>query len=316
MAKTYAGTYLYSKYDEYEREIFTFLMSGTVLDKDGADFEDIKYDVKRRQVSNALVKVLESNDVVLVSNSKPLSKAFKVFCAKDIKNGNKNKMKVYIDVSNIITQDQATGKWVCRGNNIDIFISYLVSAMHTYIYYADETRITNNSKIVSVGAEAFAILLTSIVDYLCKISSMPQSKNKCMYMASLYYLANLLGKDYTTDGSKHIAKKISGLSDREAGLIDIQIEKDCMTNIKFFIENLADVLHINKITLDLVVERWMTVYGTGTVFALEMFPAFASMLSDAYVGAYVNNQRAIEKYAGTKMTEFAKTILQIGAESV
>lgn len=316
MAKTYAGTYLYGQYNEYEKQIFSFLMSSIEIDKDTSEFDDIKYEVKKRQVSNSLVKVLESKEVVLLSNNKPLSKAFKVFCAKDLKGPKKNKMKVFIDCSNIIKIDNSTGKWACKGNNIDIFISYLVSAMNTFIYYADEARYTSNSKIMSIGAQAFATIFTHVVDYSCKISSMPSLKNKCMYLTSLYYLGNILGKDYTNESCKKIAKKISGLSDRDSGIIDIQIKEESMLNIKYFSETLSNVLRLNKLTLDIIVERWMTIYGTGTVFALEMFPAFASMVTDAYVGAYINNQKTIEKVAGTSMTEFTKVLLSIGAESV
>lgn len=316
MAKTYAATYLYGQYSEYEKQIFSFIMTGSEIDKDTSDFDDIKYEVKKRQVSNSLVKVLESKDVILMSNEVPLSKAFKVFCAKDLKGPKKNKMKVFIDCSNIIKRDESTGRFVCRGNNIDMFISYLVSAMHTLIYYADESRIVTNNKIMSVGAQAFALLFTHTVDYVCKISAMPSSKNKCMYLASLYYLGNILGKDYTTDGCRKIAKKISGLSDREASIVDIQLKQESMMNIKFFVETVSSILHLNKLTLDVVVERWMSIYGTGTVFALEIFPAFASMITDAYVGAYLNNQKTIEKIAGTTMTEYTKILLQIGAEAV
>ncbi len=316
MAKTYAGTYLYRQYNEYEKQIFSFMMSGSEIDKNTSDFDDIKYEVKKRQVSNSLVKVLESKEVVLLTGNKPLPKAFKVFCAKDIKGPKKDQMKVFIDCSNIISTDETTGKYVCRRNNIDIFISYLVSAMHTLIYYADEERFSSNSKVMQVGAHAFASLFTHVVDYACKISSMPSSKNKCMYLASLYYLSNILGKDHTTEGSRRIAKKISGLSDRDAGIVDIQIKSESMMDIRYFVETVSNILRINKLTLDIVVERWMSIYGTGTVFSLEIFPAFASMITDAYVGAYMNNQKTIEKIASTNMTEFTKVLLSIGAESI
>lgn len=316
MAKTYAGTYLYTQYSEYEKQIFSFMMSGEEIDKDTSDFDDIKYEVKKRQVSNSLVKVLESKEVILLRGEKPLPKAFKVFCAKDIKGPKKDKMKVFIDCSNIIEVDKESGRYVCKRNNIDIFISYLVSAMHTFIYYADEDRFTSNSKIMQVGAQAFASIFTHVIDYSCKISNMATIKNKCMYLAALYYISNILGKDHTTDGARRVAMKISGLSDRDAGIVDIQIKAESMMNIKYFVETVASVLRLNKITLDVVVERWMSIYGTGTVFALEIFPAFASMITDAYVGAYINNQKTIEKIAGTSMTEFTKVILSIGAESV
>ena len=132
MAKTYAATYLYSQYPEYEKSIFSFIMNAEEIDKGTDDFDDIKYEVKKRQVSNSLVKVLESKEVVLLrSDSKPLPKAFKVFCAKDIKGPNKDKMKVFIDCTDVVAKDKESGRYVCK---IDLFISYLVSAMHTFIY--------------------------------------------------------------------------------------------------------------------------------------------------------------------------------------
>lgn len=316
MAKTYAASFLYDKYSEYEKKIFSFIMKGTELDKNSPDFEDIIYDIKKRAISNSLVKVLLSKEVILMTNEIPLDKAFKVFCAKDIKGPNKDKMKVFIDCSNIIRYSESKGRYECTSNNIDILISYLVSAMHTLIYYVDEDRIINNSKIISVGAHAFSSLFNYVVDFVCKVNSNTANRSKCLYLTSLYYIGNILGKDYTTEGSRNIAKKVSGLSEREAGIIDIQIKNETMMNIRYFVETVSDILHINKLTLDVIVERWMTTFGTGTVFSLEIFPAFASMLTDAYVGAYINNQKTIEKIVGSDMIEFTKTLLMIGDESV
>lgn len=316
MAKTYAATYLYGQYSEYEKQTLAFMMNSSEIDKDTDDFEDIKYEVKKRQVSNSLVKVLESKDVILLTNDIPLSKAFKVFCARDLKGPNKSKMKVFIDCSNIIKKDSKTGRYVCKGNNIDIFISYLVSAMITKIYYSSEGIIASNSKIKTIGAKAFALLFTHVVDYACKINTMPANKSKCLYLTSLYYLSNLIGEDSTSDRCRSIAKKVSGLSDRDAGIIDIQLKSDSFLNIKYFAETLSEILRLNKLTLDVIVERWMTIYGTGTVFALELFPAFSNMVTDAYVGAYLNNQKTIEKVLGTSMTEFTKTLLSIGSDTI
>ena len=316
MAKTYAATYLYSKYAEYERQIYNFVMTGTEIDKSSPEFDDIKYEVRKRQVSNALVKVLESPKIVLLTGKESMSKAFKVFCCKDIKGTNKSAKKVFIDCTNIIVKDDTSGKWVCRRTNIDIFISYLVSAMHTLIYYVDEERIVSNSRMGYSGSQAFSSLFTHVVDYVCKISSIPSCRNKCQYLAVLYYLGNILGRDYTTDSCRSIAKRISGLSDREAGIIDMQLKPESMMNIKYFVEACSTILRLNKLTLDVLIERWMTIYGTGTVFALELFPAFASMITDAYVGAYINNQKSIEKICGSSMVDFTKDILQIGADSV
>ena len=59
MAKTYNNTYVYTKFP-YEENIFRFLMSADVIDTSDSNFEDIKYEFKRRQIDSCLLKVLLS----------------------------------------------------------------------------------------------------------------------------------------------------------------------------------------------------------------------------------------------------------------
>lgn len=312
MPKNFSNTYLYTKYGEYEKHIFTFVMSAIEIDKNVPAFDDIAYDVKRRQISSSLLKILKSNKVVLLIGEKPLPKPFKVTCMKDIK-ANSMERKIFIDVSDIIRKD-STGKYICR--EVDILISYLVSAMINMIYYIDEKRFISNASLTKQGADCFSSLFTYVVDYVAKISVVPGSKGKCIYLSAMYYLSNILGKDPNMESTYTIAKNLSGISDREADMINLQISNDAFLNVKLFIESLSDVLKVSKLTLDVVVEKWMFLFGTGTVFGLEHFPSFATMITDAYVGAYINNQKTIEKIAGRPMVDFSKNIIDIGGHSV
>ena len=311
MSKNYSGTYLYGKYPDYEKILFTYIMSAEKIDKTSDSFADIIFEVKRRQVSSAMAKVLKSDKIYLTIGDKALPRQFKVFCAKDIKNGGKESV-VYIDCTDLIYQNKS-GRWTCK--DIDILISYIASATHTYIYYKDEARFTNNAKVISLGARAFSDLMTHVVDYVAHISSMPKIKAHCKYMAAQYYLYNILGKDIT-DSNMSIARKIAGLSDREASVVELQCDVNTFTNIKFFVESLSNVLHVSKLTLDVVIEKWMYLYNPTTVFGLELFPSFATMITDCYIGSYLNNQKTIEKILGNTMVEFAKTIFKIGEDAV
>ena len=311
MAKNFSGTYLYGQYPEYEKMLFTFIMEAEVIDKDGDDFADLIFDVKRRQVSSAMTKVLKSDKVRLCIGNKALPRQFKVFCAKDLKNGKTDNV-VYVDCTDLIVRSK-TGKWSCR--DIDILISYIASATHTFIYYKDEKRFTNNSKLIQEGARVFADLFTYVVDYVAHISSTSTTKAHCRYMAAQYFMYNIMGKDMN-DGSLQVARRISGISDREANVVEMQYDVNTFVNIKYFVEAVANVLHISKLTIDVIVERWMFLFNPGTIFALELFPSFASMITDAYVGAYLNNQKTIEKVLGNHMVEFAKLVLRVGEEAV
>lgn len=308
MPKSYSQTYLYSKYSDYEKNIFKFLMNAEQISKADNGFDDIKYEVKKRQISNSLIRVLESKNVILLSSHEPLPKAFRVFVAKDIKTG-KHDVKTFIDCSGLIVKTDK-GYYTCT--NVDILIAYLINAANSTIYNFMETKFINNNTIAESGAKAFSSLLSHIIDYVAKISTMSNSKNKCNYLAATYYLVNILGRDEDSQSVKAIAKKISGLSDREADIIDLQVKESTYSNIKFFAEDLSNVLKINPISVDILLEKWIYLYGPGTQFGLEFFPAFASMLTDAYVGCYINNQKTISNIAGRDMIEFVKTILSIG----
>lgn len=308
-AKSYSSSYLYGKYSEYEKNIFKFIMNGVPVNKDDETFDDIRYEVKKRQVSSALVKVLDSKKVILMVDTDSLPKAFKVVAAKDVKAD--NQLKVFIDCTDIISTENG---YKCT--RIDTLISRLVSAMVNVIYYVDPSRVVGNTSLTKEGAKAFATLFTYVVDYLFKIGTMSGAKDKCLYLASMYYMVNILGKDVESDSVALIARSVSGISEREADIIKLNITPSSFTNIKFFIETCADALKIHKLTVDLFMEKWMYLYGTSTIFAVEMFPAFSTMMTDAYVGAYINNQKTIEKVAGTYMVQFTKSILAIGADSV
>lgn len=307
--KNYSNTYLYG-IGNYEKKIFEFIMKSDVIDKESDVFADIAYEVKKRQVSSSLIKVLNSKHVVLLKSNTPLPKAFKVFAANDVKSGDK-KLKVFIDADVIKFVD---GKYVC--NNIDILIAYLVSALNTMIYYKDSKRLLMKTEIIKDGAYCFANLFTYIIDYLYKITTTTSSRDKCLYLSSLYYQANILGKEID-DNSKSIARSISGLSEREEEILFIQLDaENAFININFFVQEISKILKIPKLTLDVFLEKWIYLYGTGTHFALELYPSFASMMTNVYVGCYLNNQKTIEKIIGRKLVSFTTCILRVGADAV
>lgn len=306
ITKSYANSYLYSKNNTvYEKALFDFIMNGEQINKLDESFQSIKYDVKRRQVCNSLVKVIDSNQVILLMKEPAMPKAFKVFVARDIKNDKKN--KVFIDCDCI---RKVEGEYKCL--NIDIFVAYLLSGVVNSIYYSDPKNIIMNNTIIEEGAYCFASLFTNIIDYLYKVSSIREIKDKCTYLAAMYYVANILNKDIT-DSVKQMCRRISGLSERQAELLELGRSENMFLNIKFFIDDVSKALRLSKLTLDVFLEKWIYLYGPGTQFALELFPAFSTMLTNVYVGCYINNQKTIEKVTGRHLVAFTNAILKISS---
>lgn len=316
LTKSYGDTHLYSLVaSDYNEQLMKFIRTSHEIDKRDESFKDIEYDVKRRQTSVAILKILQSDNVVLMisQNNLPLPRTFKVITATDIRAGEIKKKKVFIDATTIISNDN--GVYKCNPRSIDILLAYLVDAATQYIYYADPKRIIMDRNMISEGAWCFSKLFTYVIDYLVKVSVNGNMKDQIMYISAVYYLKTIMKKDLS-DSHFKICKDISGLSDREIELLNIKFENESYTNIKTFVHGIADLCVNDKITLDVIVNKWIYLYGQGTQFALELFPAFANMLTNAYNGQFLNNQPAIEKQCGSHMVNFSKGVLNIIEDAV
>ena len=310
MTKTFGDTYLYKMYEEYNKKIMSFIMSADEIDTDSEAFADVIFDIKRQNIGVSIASVATSNNVKLMIGNDGLPAQFKVFAAKDIKGKDRDATKVYIDCTDVIKNEG--GKYVCR--DIDKMIAYLISAMTTLIYHADTKRITMNNLLTQKGAAAYATLFTHIVDYVFKISINPEIKNRCKYLTARFYLEYVLGLENETTITAN-ARKISGVSERDERLIEIGCNEDSFKTLTSFINTLNHILKI-QFTLDILVDKWMFIFGPSTVFGIEFFPSFAAMLTDSYCGCYLNNQKTIEKLVGRDMVEFTKTIFTIGANAL
>lgn len=310
--KKFNETYLYKKMPDYEKDIQALILKGNRIDKTHESFNDIKYEVKRKNIDSTLAKLLDSERIVLVIPTKPLPKSFKIITAKDIKEDKKT--KVFIDCSGVI-EPSGNGYVINGSNAVNILISYLVAARTAFIIEAKPSMILTNSALTQSGTKTFASLVNYVVDFIGKININTDTRNKSLYMASIYYQVNLLGKDIDSKSVKDTAMKISGVSERQANIIELDFQPDSFDDIEKFIALLRESLHIKGLTIDSFIEKWMFLYGTGTVFGMELFTYFAQTITDAYIGAYINNQKTIEKVTKQNMIEFSKTLIKIGSDS-
>lgn len=310
MPKNYGTTYLYNKFP-YEEKIFKFIMNAEQIPVMDSSFDDVKYEFKKRQLSPALTKVLTSKNVILLSakDGKPINTQFRVFCCKDVRSKS-NDLKVFIDVTGLVYRDHESNDFKCR--NIDILIADVLNAMVTLIYHKAEDKILTVT-IVEQGMNAFSSLMTHVIDYLTKISAIPSTKSKCQYLCCMYFVRNLLCRNFDTN-MKRVAGRICGLSEREQDMIIAGVdEEDDFINIKFFIDCISGSIKAPSLKIDNIADKWMFLYGSNTPFAMEYFPAFSAMLTDAYTGAYMNNQKTIEKVIGNVLVSYTKSVIEKGS---
>lgn len=300
----FSSSYLYGK-SGMEKKIFEFIMSGEDIDKTAKSFEDISIDFRRRQVSSNLLSTLKDKRVVLKMSGNPLPKAFKVIYARDPRD---NAHKVFIDVTDIV--GFKNGMYTCR--SIDLLIAYIISARMHLIWFEAPNKMRNNMNLITPATTAFADLFTYILDYL-RINGMAAYKKQVTYLAATYFQYHMLGRELT-DSTKAISLKISDLTERESAVVDMRIDSEELESIDKFIAALARILQSKELTLELFIDKWASIFGPGTYFASELFIAFSSMLTDAYVGCYNNNQRTIEKVAGKSMISYTNALLKIGSD--
>ena len=324
--KKFSDSYLYQKAD-YGKEIFNYLMEAEKVDKQSDGFNDILYDVKRQATTPAIIKVLLSNKIELLIDKKGMSHAFKVLYAKDIRNNKKDEHKVYIDCTGIISHDNG----VYRCTKIGTLISYLITAMTYVIYYNDKASksILSNVALIQSGSEAFVDMMLYVLGYLKVPVTYSDNKERMSFVLSEYFQYCIVGRD-NSDGVYNVAKKVSGI--KEAKTCDYLHtlfnttfdEGHC--DIKKFIAEFARVFmgqedgvpmpkNRTPLTVDVFIQRWMYAYGPSTYLALELFVPFSQMITDCYIGAFLNQQNTIEKVAGKSIITFSNELLKIGSEN-
>lgn len=306
--KTYNDSILYNK-GGYERYLLEFLIKSDEIDKTTEDFAQIIQDTKRRQVTSTLVSLLQNPRIVLLSAGTPLPSAFKVFAAKDIRDKS-TIVKIFIDVSEIIKMQN--GFLVCT--NIDMLVAYLSSALIYYIYYADSNKFVINSSIIKDGISIFNNLLSYVMQFL-KLNTYDGNRERLYYISSIYFQLCILQKE-KSESVKNYAMQQARITTRDAEMIEMLISDSDFLNIESFIKCISRLFKLPELTLESFIDKWIYLFGKGTQFAVELFPAFATMLIYAYCGVYANNQKTIEKVVAKDMVQFISTIFRLGSELI
>lgn len=323
--KILSDSYLYQTVD-YNKVIFSYIMSSDRIDKTANSFFDIEYAVKK-QGQLVLSKVLKSNKIILMVSPKGISRLFKVIYAKDVKDSSGDK-KVFIDCTGVIEADGKT--YICKKPGV--LISYLTAAMIYIVYYNKPAAILNNATVAKSGAEAFIDLFLYVLERMKIPVTYMDNKEKMSFSLAEYYLANVMGIT-RSDGIFNLAKKVSGIKEAKTceylhtlfnasnSIGEYNIKEYLIKFAEIFLDQKdtnMDMPYKNRIalTVDALAQKWMYSYGPGTVFGLECFVPFAQILTDCYNGSYINQQNTIEKIAGSKnITSFTTELLKIGSDN-
>lgn len=308
--KNFNDSYLYQK-GEYGSIIYETVIKAPRIDKTSEAFEDIRYIIKRNQFTAVLPRLLDSNNVVLIlPATKPLPRSLKVFSVLDVKTDKRR--RVFVDCSGYITEDH--GKYILTNENSRSIIALLISALNCLIYYSDPSKVINNSRMLNAGTTAFAKLCANIIDYM-RIGSAVNVRQKVLYLSAIYYQRSVLNKEITKSIIDR-AVKISGLSKTDCDLIEMSVQLNELTNANVYVEALKKIINVPGLKMDNFIDKWLFLYGSGTQFALELYPSFSSLLTNAYLLSGFNNQKQIEKLVGREMVDFTNALFTVGSDLI
>ena len=308
--KTHANTFVFKKISEdgenIERNLAEYISKANRIDKSSTGFDNIRSQVKVRQTTAVLYRIMMMPDVVLCTYDKELPASFKVFYAKDIRTIEK-KPKVFIDLTGLL--QFVNGQWITK--EIDKLCAYLIGALSYMVYYADPNRFMVNSVITTDATICYTKLFTGVIDNLRPINY-TENKLKISYIVSVYFLVSMMGKEMRE--AQKIASHIIQANPREIAAWDYYYTEDDFVDINRFVTSLSETFKLSGITFDTFFNRWMVLMGKGAVYALELLPAFIVVMGYSYVGAYLNNQKYIETTCGKTGIELVETVLRVGSD--
>ena len=310
--KSYNDSYLYNLEQKKHNQLLSqfIIQADRIEDKRSSEFNGVAEEIKRLQRSNVLYSLMMKDDVVLCVNNKEMPRAFKVFMAKDLREGQNARRKVFIDLTGILNLKD--GFYVCK--NPQYLITYLFQALCYYLYEFDTTRLLNNSNITISGAECFSAMFSYIIDYM-RIVGYEQNKTKIAYLSVLYYMKNIMGKELD-QYSKNVAAKIAGVPVGNINAYDLYYKEENFNDIDNFVTAIAENFKLKGLTTEVFVSKWAYAFTPSAMYASELFTSFASVLVATYVGAYLVNQKQIEKICGNSMIKFSTEIINLGSDFI
>lgn len=314
--KSFSNTYIYTKTDESgkstEQGLVEFILKSskarTRINKASSAFAPVLNMIKERQKTAVLYRVLMNPDVVLAISptGRELTSSFKVFYATDVASAKRNK-KIFIDVTGLIKEE--SGYFTCK--NIDTLCAYLFGAAVIGTYYIDNPKITNNASIVKFSSECFVKMFCGVLDGM-RVTNFSENADKIAYVAAVYYLFGMVQKDLKT--AESMAASIVGLDQKTANAYRYYYDEENLLNIDTLIAHLTATFNLKGLTTDIFINKWITLYGNGSLYATELMPVFLMTLTNAYSGAYINRQNIIENMCGRNMVTLSETLLRVCAE--
>lgn len=307
--KKYSDCYIY-KANVYETSLVKYINRATILDKQDSQFVDIM-NIFKNSYPRWLYKFTNSDSLqfLIPAKNAGVNKAFNGFAC--IKNHNGKPIPLALVNGYILDRHIKSNKYVLNSSSESIMMGYIVSAFNSYTYLMNPSVFTKNAVVSKDGAHIFANFISHVLHYMYKIRSIPKVANEVTHMAKMYYYVNIMR--YDVNKAVELVNRTTDLTSSHIAVINAD-DPGVYVDINTFVTKaLATIPVMNKLTTALFVEKWIQLFGVGTEFALELLPAFLTMLTNQYVSSYATNINTVQSIIGHKNAIGAE-VMKIGGK--
>jgi hypothetical protein len=116
--------------------------------------------------------------------------------------------------------------------------------------------------------------------------------------------------------AKNIAAKIANINPNLIKSYELYYDIEDFENIDTFISMISETFKLKGLNVETFITRWIFHFGRGTEYAIDLFTSFCNMIISAYCGAYIVNQKQIEKSCGKSMVKLTVNIMEIASNSL
>lgn len=184
------------------------------------------------------------------------------------------------------------------------------------LYYMHENAIKQKSKILMKGASMYSSMFTRVLNKQFSINVDKDKYQKILFLASKFYLINVIGLKDGDMVFNYAIKNTTSLSVPVLNDIHETFDEKYFKDFASFIEGL--VINSDRLNLGLeeltargFIETYIMMYDSAALLALEYFPYFVYNAICVINGAYINNQKLLEQVIGNDAAAFYSDLIMI-----
>jgi len=315
-----------------------FSLEPYIVDYNLYDFYAKIYKGYKYPLAKETINYIESQSVVPILFSDPKSEKDKVIVFSSaifsfLKQYNKQ-LTSFVDISN-------KSKYIRNKMNkepellkIDerTLYTFMQTGMLNKAFYTYANAFQYDNKFAKMVSEIYAFLLQKVISSVYPVTANTQDAEILTYLCALFCLQNFF--DYDLDKAKALALTIKGIDkaniannchfylSEDNEILDMKYKENNYVNVGsnkvkvFPIDIFVEILSIEfpyvksgKFESRTLQERWCSMYGPNSLFAVEHFFSFMNMLITSTMRIGYFSDILIEKAAGVYVDNFYKIIL-------